>query len=179
MRRVIALGLAAALAGCSYMALPAIPRDRPYRNVAMAATCSTGATAPLADLLGATIGGLGSALALSIGYAEPTRDFGEDDGTGYAVALAIGLPFGAMLLGYGLSARHGLRHIEACKAERQKPIYRGPRLQLADDLVESARRAAQRDDCPTARALLVRARAADVAVHDAALRDAAIARCVR
>ena len=65
----------------------------------------------------------------------------------------------------------------ACRAERRKPIYRGPRLQLADDLVESARRAAQRDDCTSARALLVRAHAADIEVHAAALRDESIARC--
>jgi hypothetical protein len=175
--RPVAITCLTAFAGCSYIALPSVPADRPHRNVPFAATCSTSAMPPLTDMLGATVGGLFSVLALSIAYAELTRDFGEDDGSGYAVALAVGLPFGAMFAGYGLSARHGMRHLEACKAERRKPIYRGPRLQLADDLVESARRAAQRDDCPTARALLVRAHAADVEVHAAALRDPAIARC--
>jgi hypothetical protein len=178
MDRAIALALTASLAGCSYLSMPTIRNTTPYRNEGVAATCTTGPGAPLADLLGATIGGLFTVLALTVAYNEATHDYGEDDGIGYTVAAAVGIPFGGMFLGYGLSARHGERYIAACKAERRKPIYRSPRLRLADDLVTSARAAALRGDCTTTRALLVRAQRADDAVHAAGLRDDAIARCL-
>src|SRR5688572_5470444 len=115
--------------------MPNIDSARPYRNEPLARTCSTGAGAPLADMLGATVGGLFTLLALSIAYNEAFHDYGEDEGTGYTVAAFVGVPFAGMMLGYGLSARHGERHIRACKAERLKPIYRSPRVRLAADLV--------------------------------------------
>jgi hypothetical protein len=179
MSRALALVLAAAtLAGCSYATIPSAPSNSWYRDERFAATCSPRAAAPVADLFGAIVGGLGTALALSFAYNEATHEYDPDiEGTGYAVAVVVGLPFGGMLLGYGFSFRHGQRYNSACKAQRIKPVYRSPRLELADDLVESARQAAARGDCPATRALLVRAQRADAAIHAAALEEPAIARC--
>jgi hypothetical protein len=116
------LVLAASVAGCSYLSMPTLQNRSPHRDVRVAARCSTGGGAPVADTIMAVLGGIGTAWALYVLVDESTHEYGEWDGSGYIVAGVVGIPSGAMLLGYGFSARYGHRHVRACKAERQKPL---------------------------------------------------------
>lgn len=122
LQRMTSLVLAASVSGCSYLSMPKTTNTSPYRDEQVAARCSTSGGAPAVDTIMAVLGGIGTALALYVILDEATHDYGEWDGFGYFVGGVVGIPSGAILLGYGFSARFGNRHIAACKAERLKPL---------------------------------------------------------
>jgi hypothetical protein len=120
--------LAAAIASCSYATVPRVTNESPWRDEEIAASCSTGAIASNIDFVMAVVAGAGTIAGgyfvlgsvASCGDAEP----GGDDacGVGYVIGAMVGVPSAIALLGYGFSARHGLRHGQRCRAERAKPV---------------------------------------------------------
>jgi hypothetical protein len=179
MRRALALMMSVAVGGCSFMALPRVRSESRWRDEPIASRCSTSAGAPTADLFGAAITGFVTVLAGLVILNEATNDNGDDlNDPGYIYGAAIGVPFGAMMLTYGFSARYGYRQLDACRVEQREPLHLTTGQRVSRDLLESARNAAERGDCATSRALLARAKTADAASYDAATREPALARCV-
>jgi hypothetical protein len=167
----LATAFALALAGCS-TALYDIGPGTQYRREEDARTCGTNRAAPVIDSGVAGLAGFVAALSV-IGVAADRHD--EDAGL-----LLIPGFFGAIVFAiYAPTARHGWRAVHHCEAERAKPLRPPPPPSLARDLAESARNAAQRGDCATARVFIARVQTIDADYHDDVVAgDAALAACV-
>jgi hypothetical protein len=163
----------AALAGCS-TALYDIGPGTQYRREEAARTCSTSSIAPALDGL---VAGVGAVFAL-VGVAVLAQ--GSDAGASGALVVPGALG-GITFAIFMPVSRHGARAIRHCEEERAKPLQPVKPVppRLAADLAESARNAAHRGDCATARAFMKRVDAIDAAYHaDVVAGDASLAACV-
>jgi len=167
--RVLVLLLAAS---CS-TALPSIDTSGPLRDPEVAATCTADSILPGVDTTFAVVA---AGLAVVI--------ISEDTDSGVAL-IGPGLLLGIPAFVLGASAAHGYLSLRDCKRERAKPLAPASSPSsapspLARDLAESARLAARRGDCTTARALAARIRGIDESYYaEVAGGDAALVACVR
>lgn len=106
--------VACPVGGCSFANVPSVPRGS---GAARASTCKAGRGAPVADVAGGLVLGVGPAVTGyeiatgGITFGDPNRaDVYEKIGAGIAIA-------GVVVAGiYAASAIHGFRHSGRCAA---------------------------------------------------------------